>query len=104
MEISSSSFPAKDVAGPLYQAKQTQKLVDIHQQSTNKFKEDPKKDPDTAVISADNKAQTQEHRLIIKKKVADAIDEHRPSKPDFYSQNITPDPGTGNGKVLDTAV
>ena len=63
METGSSSFPTKDVAGPLYQAKQTQKLVDIHQNSANKFEDDPKKDPDTVVISADNKAQTQEDRL-----------------------------------------
>ncbi|MBY5947276.1 hypothetical protein [Photobacterium rosenbergii] len=103
METGSSSFPTKDVAGTLYQAKQTQKLIDTHQSSTNKFEDDPKKDPDTVVISADNKAQTQEDRLIIKKKVADAINDHRP-KPDFYSQSITPDPGTGSGNVLDTAV
>lgn len=104
METGSSSFPTKDVAGTLYQAKQTQKLVDTHQASANKFDDDPKKDPDTVVISADNKAQTQEDRLIIKKKVADAIEDHRPNKPDFYSQTITPDPGTGSGNVLNTAV
>ncbi|PSW11106.1 hypothetical protein C9J01_16715 [Photobacterium rosenbergii] len=103
METGSSSFPTKEVAGTLYQAKQTQKLIDIHQNSANKFEDDPKKDPDTVVISADNKAKTQEERLIIKKKVADAITDHRP-KPDFYSQSITPDQGTDSGNILDTSV
>ncbi|AJR09608.1 hypothetical protein C9J03_02965 [Photobacterium gaetbulicola] len=104
METGSSSFPTKEVAGTLYQANQTQKLVNIHQASMNKFEDDPQEDPDTVVITADTKAQTQEEQLIIKKKVADAINDHLPNKPDFYSQSITPDPGTGSGNVLDTSV